>query len=80
MNKGSTGFSPITETMNGCCVDKKYGTPNACTEDTCMTLPAGKTCGDCRHARRCDLIFGGNQANTDCQFFPRRFSAVKALL
>ena len=33
----------------GCCVDK------ACTPDTCMDLPAGKTCGDC-HDERTELL------------------------
>lgn len=53
--------------MNGCCVDKKYG--KGCNESTCMTLPAGKTCGDCAHVRRCTAIFGMTETDTSCSFF-----------
>lgn len=35
----------------GCCVDKQYG--KGCTDDTCMKLPEGKTCGSCRLFPRC---------------------------
>lgn len=60
-------------TMNGCCVDKKYG--KGCTEQTCMSLPAGKTCGDCRHVVWCEGFLGSRFArtNTSCDWFPRRF-------
>jgi hypothetical protein len=57
--------------MHGCCVDKKYG--NGCTEETCMQLPAGKTCGDCVHIKRCKAIFGHVESDTSCDWFPRRF-------
>jgi len=53
--------------MNGCCVDKK------CTPDTCMTLPEGKTCGDCFHGPRCFAIFGHKASDTFCDWFPRKF-------
>lgn len=61
--------------MAGCCVDKKYG--KGCTEATCMVLPAGKTCADCRHLRRC-LAFGFTASEHEpvCSFFPRRFLVV----
>jgi hypothetical protein len=36
--------------MNGCCVDK------VCSEQTCMKLPYGKTCGDCGHFGRCQWL------------------------
>lgn len=52
---------------HGCCVDRE------CTSDTCMQLPAGKTCGDCVHVKRCVAIFGHKPADTYCDFFPRRF-------
>jgi hypothetical protein len=52
---------------HGCCVDKK------CDDDTCMALPEGKTCGDCRHARRCFAMFGHTATDTYCDFYPRRF-------
>ncbi len=57
--------------MNGCCVDK------ACTADTCMDLPASKTCGDCVHSYRCCAMFGHTPTDTYCDFFPRRFRAVE---
>ena len=53
---------------HGCCTDK------ACTPDTCMELPAGKTCGDCIHTYRCVAIFGHTAADTYCDWFPRRFN------
>lgn len=52
---------------HGCCADK------ACTDATCMELPAGKTCGDCIHMRHCAGFYGHTQADTYCDFFPRRF-------
>ncbi len=57
--------------MLGCCVDKKYG--KGCTEETCMNLPEGMTCGNCFHVGRCTTIFGSNADDTACSFFPRRF-------
>lgn len=55
----------------GCCVDK------ACTEHTCMDLPAGTTCGDCAHKRRClALGYTGSETATTCSFFPRRLRLV----
>lgn len=56
---------------HGCCADKKYG--KGCTPATCMELPAGKTCGDCVHAKRCEAIFGHTAADTYCDWFPRQF-------
>jgi len=53
--------------MYGCCVDK------SCTDETCMQLSDGKTCGDCRHVRRCVLMFGHQPSDTYCDWFPRRF-------
>jgi hypothetical protein len=60
--------------IHGCCVDKKYGC--GCVEATCMNLPAGQTCGTCRHEKRCVGMFGAKRENDYCQFFPRRFLAV----
>lgn len=54
--------------MHGCCVDK------ACTSDTCMKLPDGKTCGDCRHVERCVSMFGHVPSDAYCDWFPRRFA------
>jgi len=52
---------------HGCCVDK------ACTESNCMALPAGKTCGDCVHEKRCCSMFGHTPTDTYCDWFPRLF-------
>jgi hypothetical protein len=38
-----------------------------------MALPAGKTCGDCVHFRRCNLIYGHIAADEVCDWAPRRF-------
>ena len=59
--------------MNGCCADKKYG--KGCNEHTCMTLPAGKTCGDCVRCKSCAGFLGSRfkPTNTVCDWFPRAF-------
>lgn len=57
--------------MQGCCADKK------CTPETCMDLPAGKTCGDCVREYRCCAIFGHKPEDTYCDWFPRRFREAK---
>lgn len=51
----------------GCCVDR------SCTPETCMELPAGKTCGDCIHHERCCVMYGHVPDDNYCDFFPRRF-------
>jgi len=38
-----------------------------------MDLPAGKTCGDCAHIRRCEAIFGHIPEDEQCDFFPIRY-------
>lgn len=38
-----------------------------------LDLPAGKTCGDCVHIRRCAAIFGHIPEDESCDFFPVRF-------
>ena len=75
-----------TESTNGCCVDRLWAERNpthpdteavkrkACSAETCMSLPDGKTCGDCVHKRRCVTFgFADSETNTSCSFFPRRF-------
>lgn len=61
----------------GCCTDRRLGYERACTDDTCMRLPAGKTCGDCVHLTRCKS-FGFTAAASEqaCSFHPRRFREV----
>lgn len=55
------------EVRHGCCTDR------ACDAQTCMQLPAGKTCDVCVWFYRCS-IFGFTTAGSDsCDFFPRRF-------
>lgn len=44
----------------------------ACVE--CLSpLPAGRTCADCRHVRRCTMIFGQDASERACQFIPSRW-------
>jgi hypothetical protein len=39
-----------------------------------MKLSEGKTCGDCWHLKRCRALgFTSSDANTRCDFHPRRF-------
>jgi hypothetical protein len=59
---------------HGCCLD------HACTDETCMQLPPGATCGDCRHLARCDKLFGRTGQEDYCDFFPRRFSPLSSIL
>ena len=51
----------------GCCTDK------ACTRETCMKLPAGETCGECRNFPHCSRMYGAKAEYAYCDFFPRRF-------
>lgn len=40
-----------------------------------MRLPAGVTCADCQHGRRCDALFSAVRMRfTSCDFWPSRFS------
>ena len=57
---------------HGCCRD------GACTEETCMELPEGKTCGDCRYQPWCKALFSCPPERTSCDYFPRRFGAKEA--
>ncbi len=41
-----------------------------------MRLPAGKTCGDCFHIRRCKAMFGHVETDTYCDWSPSRFRAM----
>lgn len=43
-----------------------------------MTLPAGTTCGDCAHIRRCKLMFGHVETDTSCDWAPSRFKSAAA--
>jgi hypothetical protein len=38
-----------------------------------MRLPAGKTCGDCKHYEYCADLFDCRAANTVCDWAPHRF-------
>ena len=47
-----------------------------------MLLDDETTCGDCAHSLKCKTIFGGNDSNDHCQFYPNRFlpkSKVKSI-
>jgi hypothetical protein len=64
--------------MNGCCADRISAARagrfnNGCTEATCMSLPDGATCGDCKHVRHCVAMYAVTPERTTCDFFPRRF-------
>jgi hypothetical protein len=48
-----------------------------CIEFKSMDLPAGKTCDDCFHFRRCSALFGPIAGNTHCDWFPIRFAHVE---
>lgn len=52
---------------HGCCTDK------ACTPETCMELPQGKTCADCVRINYCISLGVTDTARTSCDWFPRRF-------
>ena len=41
-----------------------------------MDLPAGNTCADCVHCRRCTLMFGHIPADEVCDWSPSRFRAT----
>lgn len=62
-----------TRNPHGCCADK------ACTDQTCMELPVGKTCGDCRHFNHCTAFYAHKASDTYCDFYPRRFADRVAL-
>ncbi len=38
-----------------------------------MLLDDGLTCSDCIHSNRCITLFGQEERNTFCQFFPNKF-------
>lgn len=39
-----------------------------------MDLPAGMTCADCAHCRRCTLMFGHIPGDESCDWAPSRFT------
>jgi len=39
-----------------------------------MKLPTGKTCGDCAHLPRCQMLFQCKPSNTTCDWSPHRFA------
>jgi hypothetical protein len=43
------------------------------TDPDKMRLPAGMACGDCRHIRRCKMIYGHTETDTYCDWSPSRF-------
>ena len=63
----------IPDLERGCCVDK------SCTKETCMVLPVGQKCGQCRHFATCTMMgFTSSPASDVCDFFPRRFVLPKS--
>lgn len=79
----NAAFNALPRSAPGCCVDRVYaafGTrARGCSDDTCMTLPAGQSCGTCVHHNRCTSLFGAKTENTVCDFFPRRFRPAEPL-
>ena len=51
-----------------CCADQ------TCDTHSCMTLPTGASCADCKHSVNCAAAFSKEPADTSCNFFPRRFA------
>lgn len=47
--------------------------PDFHSEENQMTLPQGKTCGDCYHFPRCNAIFGHIAEDRVCDWAPSRF-------
>lgn len=47
------------------------------TDPDKMRLPAGITCGDCRHIGRCKAMFGHVETDTYCDWSPSRFEAPR---
>lgn len=41
-----------------------------------MLLPSGKTCGQCVHSRRCEMMFGHTESDRYCDWSPSRFHAA----
>ena len=46
---------------------------SAQTDKEQMSLPVGKTCGDCVHCERCVALFGHQPRNEVCDWAPSRF-------
>lgn len=64
---------PPTRAQLAACSCRGYG----CT--ACLApLPAGATCADCAHIRRCVAMFAGDPADTSCQWIPSRYLARAA--
>lgn len=53
-------------------------TPQELRVDREMLLPAGKTCADCWHQKRCTMLFGVTLTNTWCDWAPSRFVQHRA--
>lgn len=45
-----------------------------------MNLPAGFTCGDCVHCRRCTMMFGHIPADEVCDWSPSRFRQAEPII
>ena len=43
-----------------------------------MKLPAGLTCGDCAHIKRCKAMFGHTESDVSCDWAPSRFISKPA--
>lgn len=59
------------ETVLPRCV-RRYGKPCFDCVECLAAHPAGKTCNDCAHVRRCKAMFGTQGDEAFCQFLPAR--------
>lgn len=50
--------------------------PDGRSEFATMALPAGRTCGDCVHFKRCEWLISCKPERTSCDWYPVRFHAI----
>lgn len=43
-----------------------------------MLLDDGVTCKSCEHLNRCVSMFGSQETDTSCSFYPNRFKEIEA--
>lgn len=72
--KASDTITSTPTIKMGCCRDE------SCSSTTCMVLPAGTTCGSCKHYTRCAAMFGAKVDGPTCDFFPRRYAARQEIV
>lgn len=63
---------PTDKHVFGYCAEEKERFDTFIDENS-MTLPKGKTCFDCQSDSLCQMLFGNNSENNQCDFYPIRF-------